>query len=975
MVFSQPHSSPPASNRPTSQKHPKKATVPPSMVSPSSKKSMIQKKRTPLNQAVGTSSNSPSTHVVRVNVLGLAGITVDRVKCKDTGKRKEMPPPPQDMKVVVAFSRSQQIRGTTTVSKPLRRSPNEEIVLVENGSEEVQAKVRSRACDNQSSSQQRHVAVWTSDDEQTLGSMVAFEANLRSSGKGKGSVTAASTVFTPMSFEVTAALTSSADTAESKVALPFGVANLNITGNECQNGETIVLDLPILSTQQANPLAANKDGLGGCQMIAIRPRDSKSSADRKRGLKRLFGRGNGATKPPKVPSIAERKAFSNAYSTDPSGDCVLRVQLQVLEKGVASKFKKAVAVSKSAAPGLEPRVAAEASNASKSESSIVTPATEQLDSSDQPETDQSISSSDFSCFSSDAGDSSTMYTNDSFFTDGSMTLGTGGTGTVQTDGSETLLTDGSETLLTEDTSLQTLTIEESSTFATPQANNSDEAKEGKKPGKAEDDYTLSFEPHAATSRFRPRIVDDDDLAIIKVFGHKLRLPTCGPIVTMKNGHVAKFLNDDITHVTGDFFGEDIPIPICSAIKPREDDETQTLRMIDTFSTMSEKGFGNRIKQEMLRTYRLAQKAQNEEVLDPRLWIAHDSENDNRSVDAGTVEDTLDGTFDGTDYGSLMSTLDGTLGATVDDTINGTVEALGMEVVEGQALVASPSVFTSNHSHEQEPIKPVARGSPKGVTDFELDQAAESGTLKSNSSNPTISQRLVDMFRCESSSRVNDDIQLYKVGVPTMIIPNDLDSIGDLTANSLERKRIPNRVKKPSNVVKAALLPVAFGGNGCSGVELVEKLEKKGEYVNGTKLSSRASVSPKAPDENYFHEYDDYSFRALPSRENQGIRASMEEDEKGTIELVLPDGTHESIVGAVKEHMEMLLQASPPSRRGSRDAAPPKRFPSRGQSDAPANPGAHSVPQDMPRNTSASVSSPQRLINNRSSVPEQELVWV
>lgn len=917
--------------------------------------------------ASSTRGGDASTHVVRVNVLGLAGITVDRAKCRDSGKRKEMPPPPQDMRVVVAFSRSQQIRGTTAVSKPLRRSPNDEIVLIENGSHEVQPRAKSSAAENKMS--QRHVAVWTSEEEQALGSLVAFEANLRSSGISKGSVTAASTVYTPMSFEVTAALTEGSDSA-AKVALPFGVANLYITGNECPGGETIVLDLPILSTQQANPLAPNKDGLGGCQMIAIRPRDSKSR-NKKRGLKRLFARGNGGTKPAKVPSIAERKAFSDAYSTDASGDCVLRVQLQVLEKGMAYKLQKALPTPNSVPPGLEPRVTVEAKgprdgdNKLKTESSTGLSSREQLVSSDQLDSDQSVSSSEFSCFSSDV-DSATLGTNDSFLTDGSRTMGTDGTDTVQTDGSESLLTDAS---------LQSPKLEESSTFATPQAPAKplDDKRELKRRGEVEDDYTLSFEPHKSTSRFRPNVFHDD-LVFIKIFGRELRLPTCGPVITMKNGHVAKFFDDDITHVTGDFFGEDIPIPICSAIKPREDDDTLTLHRNETFSTMSEKGFGDRLRQEVLRTYRLAQ-GKRENSLDSRLWVPHDSDNDHGSLDAGT----LDGTLNGSLAGRHDNTLDEVLGATSDDTLDRTVGKIGLEVVKGKYLTTSPNGTQSNGSVEQETIKPAAKGSPRGVADVEPLLTEDSNEQKSEDSHVSISQKIVDMFRCESH-RVDDDIRLYKPSVPALVIPSDVSSIGDLTANTHERKRTAKNVKKSSNLTPSALLPVAFGGNGmCSGVELVEKPGQRGLAVKVAESSDLGRVTSRLREENYFHDYDDSRFRS-----SSGRQAVRPEEEDRAIELVLEKNPRKA-VGDVGQHLETLLQSTS-SVPVSRAQSTPKNAPARVQSDTTnlkTNAAHHEVTRSTSKNVTplvASHTSPHRLttpktLSATSDDDLEDLEWV
>ena len=282
--------------------------------------------------------NPVKQHVVRITVLGLAGITVDRSKCRDTSTRTKAtdtaPAPPTKMRAVVAFSRNSALRGTTCLSKPLARSPNDDAILSEES---------GRSGTPDWTEPQRHVAVWASEGG-GLGSVVQFEANLHerfTQGQSRAS-------FAPKSFEMTIALAEDEDDTQ-KVALPFGVTTLAISGNECQNGRSVKLDLPILSLAQARPLTSNhKNGLGGYPMIAIERKTENdgddqgsnnnenghpNTPDKKKGngLTRLFKKRQMAARE-KAPSLEARTAFSEAYKMDAGGDAIIRVALEVYEK-------------------------------------------------------------------------------------------------------------------------------------------------------------------------------------------------------------------------------------------------------------------------------------------------------------------------------------------------------------------------------------------------------------------------------------------------------------------------------------------------------------------------------------------------------------------------------------------------------------------------------------------------------------------
>jgi len=274
-------------------------------------------------------------HVVRATVLGLAGLTVDQSLCRDGGKGAK-PPLPNNMRAVVAFSRGASIHGTTCLSRPLTLSPKDDIVHSTMPSSDMASgasafsgeKVEVR--DASKGGTTRHVAVWASG-EKTLGSEVMFETPLHHSEKRTAtSISSASSAFAPKSFELLVALTEDTD-EESKIAIPLGVASLAISGDECLKGESVTLDLPVMSLRQARPLASNKNGTVGFPLISISKKSSKDlkidSVKRTSSFKRFF-----KSKTP-TPSVSERKGFASAYSMDAAGDAIIRISLELAAKG------------------------------------------------------------------------------------------------------------------------------------------------------------------------------------------------------------------------------------------------------------------------------------------------------------------------------------------------------------------------------------------------------------------------------------------------------------------------------------------------------------------------------------------------------------------------------------------------------------------------------------------------------------------
>ena len=113
-------------------------------------------------------SGTDITHIVWVTVLGLAGVTVDQSKCKEISK--DSPALPSRMRSVMALSRNSASRGTITSSKPLVRSPYDNIIMT--GSSVKSSKVKDDEMYTTSTvgptRPERNVPVWASENA-TLG--------------------------------------------------------------------------------------------------------------------------------------------------------------------------------------------------------------------------------------------------------------------------------------------------------------------------------------------------------------------------------------------------------------------------------------------------------------------------------------------------------------------------------------------------------------------------------------------------------------------------------------------------------------------------------------------------------------------------------------------------------------------------------------------------------------------------------------
>jgi hypothetical protein len=791
------------------------------------------------------------THLVQVNVLGLAGITVDRQKGRGVGKKKECPPPPKRMRAVVAVSRGEQVKGTTSLSKPLAPSPTHDVVVP--NQDRINYEAQTQAPDLNKT--YRNVAIWASDNEAPLGSMMAFDVNLQRLDYGDGQST--SSHFLPKCFELTIALAEDTEQAN-KVALPVGVANLSISADQFQNGETFVIDLPILGLKQARPLALDRNGLGGFQMLSIHEKNKpgynpRPEEKKKNGFKRLFGR-NGSSKSQKVPSVAARKLFSSVYSTA-AGDSILRIELTIIEKGVGREFlrnadflaKKSIASGITNAPKLDDQ--SESGTARSSKSPAGTAETE-ADSANSLHT--------------------SSYSDESTAISGSVTKDSQDSQTLRSGGSTLDRSHGSETLESAERMLETLKFSSIRRFNLIKEADQKGQKKNKLYSKPvgttdEDECTLSFEPQK-----KPPIEDNSDdrimdLAVFKVFGKEVRIPSCGPLVMLEteDGPRARFFDDDITHVTGEFFGRDFQIPICSSIIPREDEETITLHMNDTFSTISgDQGTVQTQRNTLLKNFLRDQRNEKDEALFAKTQKAlHDT-----SVD-GTLDAFLDGTFDGT----LEEILDATLSSkeekeknSLKDEKHSLQEAISLEKdVKITAVVDSLQVENLPEGPVRlRLIQPVSEP-PKTSNEVlaaaifqKVNSKDKKDPIGISKRSPSMTESIREMFRCAAST-VDDQATGYNAGaVPLMVIRKDEDSVGELTAITFKADPNPQNPKQ-----KKLPLPIALGGSGmCSNMRLVDDGEFM-ETLDALELTETSSVLDASvltsSRENYFSDYDDY----------------------------------------------------------------------------------------------------------------------
>lgn len=714
----------------------------------------------------GVSAGKDVTHVVRVTVLGLAGITVDRSKCRYSSKDADLPASPSKMRAVVAVSRNSMIRGTTTLSKPLTRSPNDDVVVATTETEEVEVpspgnseevlEVTPEANGEEDSPPpesttgddppaaggddeatletkstkgsvppppRRHLAVWASEDG-SLGSTVTFEANLHRSKS-----TTASSAYAPKSYDLTIGLTEGDNSDQTAVALPLGVATLTVSGDESAKGQNATVDLPVWTLSQARPLETS-DETGGYPVITLAPA-SETSLDgiplkkKRTGLQRLFSKkdknGNIA-----FPSSAERGAFSSAYSMDSAGDAILRVSLEVCEKGSTSDTSKETPA----------HVMKDQKSRRKVSNRPGSPVVRKR---------QDTDSFDDETYDSDEG---TELTDETDFTD------------EYTEFTGSLVT-------TED---ETITLDDS--IVTNEDNRMVFFSWVNRPGRTEDDdgRRSGRKRERRGSRYS-MLQEKEGRVSINVLGRQVQLPSCD----RSNSSDSR---EDMTHVTADFLGDSYQIPLCRGIAKKDDDSTTTY-------TEQNSASATRIMDNFLNGVL----CQNEERAEEDIRIVSTfstlSENP-RSLKDSTPKQVfvMNDTNDNRIESSLLS--DEAKVPHVPDEPSEIDDI--MRIVRSKQPNPSPKALAvvqkakEDRESEDEGKKSVTDVSPKGVEEF------------ANADEPTnprsrILQGISDVLQCNyASTHMGPRYEPFEPQIPPVIMKpeGDVESVGELTATTHER---------------------------------------------------------------------------------------------------------------------------------------------------------------------------------------------
>ena len=708
------------------------------------------------------STGNDVTHVVRVTVLGLAGITVDRSKCRYSSKDAHLPASPSKMRAVVAFSRNSVIRGTTTLSKPLTRSPNDDVVVATTDTEEaeISSVAKSAPVDVLASTQaegeqeispvdenekediaavgddcvtdeakntevslppppRRHLAVWASEDL-SIGSTVTFEATLHRSDSAGNKSTAASSAFAPKSFDITIGLTEGKNSDQTAVALPLGVTTLAVTGDESTDGESVMVDLPVWRLSQTQPLNT-ANGSGGYPLITLAPasesmKDGNSLKKKRTGLQRLFSKKDKNGNMP-FPSSAERDAFSSAYSMDSAGDAILRVCVEVYEKD--SVLVAAAEAQKSRQRKISNRPG-----------SPVARKGQQIESFDN---NTSISDEDTELTEvTDYSDEDTDYTG-SLVTSAeeeSITLQTTEDETV------TLLTTEDETITVDDSRV---TSEDNRQVFFSWVNRPDLGGSGNR---------------ERTERKSGRRSDHGPTPF--------RVPVC-------QHSDSRDSREDLTHVTADFFGDSFQIPLCRGIAKKDDDDSTTTyteqntsagstRIVDIMNhTFCQNDVKDLYQEDVNVASTFSTLSGNSRLVDRKaslpkqVFIMNDKMSDEAKVQ--NVPDE-------------PSEVDDIMRIVRSKKNSGSPKARDL-------LKAQDKVTENKHS--------VTEVSPKGVDGF---VAQETTQPKSR-----IMQNISDILQCNYNGAFDGPrYEPFEPRIPPVVIRSDADavSVGELTANTHER---------------------------------------------------------------------------------------------------------------------------------------------------------------------------------------------
>ena len=270
-----------------------------------------------------------AVHIVRVKVLGLAGVVVD-----NTPNEKSPSLPPEHMKAAIVLSRDGRPVGNanssngwaaSNLSLPLRPSPGEDVVTPRDDvsfSGDTKASRMSTLTKSSLRMQQkdaekgavevappgsvrsagRFLAVWDGAKNSRDGAepvVLEFETPLARtestsqamSSAGAGDVSIASVTtsrFAPKSFNIGIVLSPSVSGIDAGCAYPLGAACLTIIGDDAELGERVI-DLPVLSTAATRPMVGPGSASKERKMVDLQTgRDIRSLKEMEEHLTGVF---------------------------------------------------------------------------------------------------------------------------------------------------------------------------------------------------------------------------------------------------------------------------------------------------------------------------------------------------------------------------------------------------------------------------------------------------------------------------------------------------------------------------------------------------------------------------------------------------------------------------------------------------------------------------------------------------------------
>ena len=289
--------------------------------------------------AIKQQQQNAAVHIVRVKVLGLAGVVVNNSQNEKTPSLS-----PEQMKAAIILTRDGRVVGnanssngwaSSNLSLPLCRSANGDVVTPRddvsfsgatkasrrstftNSSLRMQQKDAEQgavevAHAGSTRSTERYLAVWDGakastsrdgaiadgEDEPIVlefeTPLARTESTVRAKGTiqtgvGDASITSLTTSrFAPKSFNVGIALSPSISGIDATYAYPLGAASLTIIGDDAVCGERVI-DLPVFSTAATRPMVGPGSSSKEKKMVDLQTgRDIKSLREMEKRLSGVF---------------------------------------------------------------------------------------------------------------------------------------------------------------------------------------------------------------------------------------------------------------------------------------------------------------------------------------------------------------------------------------------------------------------------------------------------------------------------------------------------------------------------------------------------------------------------------------------------------------------------------------------------------------------------------------------------------------